>query len=111
MLKLNVPYVRKRTWAMLKIKEMIEADLYCIRVNQGKPDGKYANTLGSITVDYKGVEVDVGGFNDGDRAEYWANPEKIVGKTVTIHYLAETTNEQNKPSLHSAQFLGVRFDK
>jgi DNA ligase-1 len=112
MLKLNAPYVRKRTDTMLKIKQMHEIDLVCIRVNQGEQDGKNANPLGSITVDYNGVEVNVGGgYSDYERNDYWTNPDKIVGKIVTVQYLAETVNERNQPSLQSPQFLGVRLDE
>lgn len=111
MLKLNRPYVRKRTWWMLKLKEMKEIDLVCTGVNPGKPGTKNEFTLGSITVDFNGVGVDVSGFNNSDRDHYWNNPDEIIGKTITVQYFEETINESGKPSLQFPQFIGVRTDK
>lgn len=111
MIKFNTQYVRKRIWWMLKLKEMQEIDLICTGVNPGKAGGKFEHTLGSITVDFNGVDVDLSGFNDKDREYYFKNPDQIIGKTVTVQYFEETINENGKPSLQFPQFVGVRTDK
>ena len=50
MVKMNAPYVRKRTTNMLKVKEFDTLDLRVLRVNEGT--GKHEGRLGSVTVDF-----------------------------------------------------------
>lgn len=110
MLKLDAPYVRKRTTNMLKIKEFDTLDLKVLRVNEGT--GKFAGTLGSVTVDFEGNEVDVGsGFDDSLRAEIWKDPNIILDKVIEVQYFEITQNKDGKPSLRFPIFKGIRYDK
>jgi len=110
MLKLDAPYVRKRTTNMLKIKEFDTLDLKVLRVKEGT--GKFAGTLGSVTVDFEGNEVDVGsGFDDSLRAEIWKDPNIILDKVIEVQYFEITQNKDGKPSLRFPIFKGIRYDK
>jgi DNA ligase-1 len=56
--------------------------------------------LSAIKIPYKGNTVSVGsGFSIEQRQEFYKNPKKILGKTVTIQYFEETLNEQGLYSL------------
>lgn len=110
MLKLDAPYVRKRTSTMLKIKEFDTLDLKVLSVNAGT--GKYEGTLGSVTVDFEGSQVNVGsGFSDYDRKVFWENPNLIVDKFIEVQYFERTTNESGKSSLRFPIFKQIRHDK
>lgn len=110
MLKLDAPYVRKRTTNMLKIKEFDTLDLKVLRVNEGT--GKFTGTLGSVTVDFEGNEVDVGsGFDDALRAEIWKDPNIILDKVIEVQYFEITQNKDGKPSLRFPVFKRIRCDK
>lgn len=109
MVKLDAPYVRKRTDTMLKVKQMDTIDLVVLRVNEGT--GKNAGRLGSVTVDFNGVEVDVGsGFNDQGREIFWKHPNSIIDMTIEIQYFEITTNEKGLPSLRFPVYKGIRLD-
>lgn len=108
MLKLDTPYTRTRTSNMLKIKEFESIDLRVLRVNEHKNGGM----LGSVTVDYKGVEVDVGsGFSEPDRIKFWNDQNLIIDRIIEIQFFEETTNKEGKPSLQFPVFKCIRYDK
>ena len=110
MLKLNGPYVRKRTTDMLKVKEFDTLDLRVIRVNPGT--GKHEGRLGSVTVDFEGNEVDVGsGFDDYSRETFWNNPNLILDKIIEVQYFEVTQNKDGKPSLRFPIYKRIRIDK
>ena len=110
MLKLNGPYVRKRTTDMLKVKEFDTMDLRVIRVNPGT--GKHEGRLGSVTVDFEGNEVDVGsGFDDSTREQFWNDPNLIIDKVIEVQYFEVTQNKDGKPSLRFPIYKCIRFDK
>jgi len=110
MIKMNAPYVRKRTSDMLKVKEFDTLDLRVLRINPG--NGKHFGRLGSVTVDYKGVEVEVGsGFDDYTRQLLWDSPNMIIDKIIEVQYFEETINEQGRPSLRFPIFKSIRSDK
>jgi len=110
MLKLDSVYVRKRSDTMLKFKEFDTIDLKVVRVNQGT--GKFENTLGSVTVEYKGNQVSVGsGFDDYARAKFWHDPNLIIDKTIEIQYFEESFNESGQKSLRFPVFKRIREDK
>lgn len=110
MLNLDTPYECKRTKNLIKVKKFFDIDLRCTGLQNG--EGKYANTLGYILCEYEGNLVACGsGFTDEQRNYYWANPNEIVGKTVTIKYKEKTKNKEGKSSLQFPVFVTVRFDK
>ena len=49
---------------------------------------------------HKGHQVKVGsGWNQEQRLKYEANPELIIGKTITVQYFEETKNQKGGISL------------
>lgn len=98
---------------LLKIKATIEYKLPCVGVYEG--DNKYAGMLGGIEVGYtvNGTTYRVGvgsGFADYQRAEYWAHPERIVGKLVEIECFGASTNAKGGYSLNCPIFKRVVGD-
>ena len=98
---------------LLKIKATTEYKLPCIGVYEG--DNKYTGMLGGIEVGYtvNGTTYRVGvgsGFADYQRAEYWAHPERIVGKLVEIECFGASTNAKGGYSLNCPIFKRVVGD-
>jgi DNA ligase-1 len=82
-------YKTKRTDAWLKIKPWITVDLEIVAVEPGKPESKFANTLGGLVckgVDQgKEIEVTVGGgYTEELRDEIWNNRDKMIGRVVEV---------------------------
>ena len=104
-------YKTKRTSDLLKVKKFHNADVKCVDVFIG--GGKYSNTLGGITIDYKSNLVNVGsGFTDEERDYYWNNKDEILGKIVDIQFFEESTNQKDDGiSLRFPTFKSVRSDK
>ncbi len=74
----------------LKLKPTISVSLTVTGVEQGKPDGKYAHTLGGLVCEGtsdcgKPIKVTCGGgLKNAQRDEWWADPSKIIGYIVEI---------------------------
>jgi len=106
-------WVSKRSHDLVKMKEILEADLEIIGVVEGT--GKYVGKLGSIIVKDKGhnIEVNVGtGFNDEQRDEYWKDKDKLIGNTVAVQYNAKISSKgDSKDSLFLPVFVEIRTDK
>jgi DNA ligase-1 len=111
MLNLDTTYKNKKNSGILKVKPLYTSDLRVIGFKLGKPQGKYSQTLGTITVDYKGYELGISGMPDDVREEVWNNQEKYLGKILEVEHQQETTNKQGGLSLEYAQFERWRFDK
>lgn len=110
MVKYNVPYVRKRTDDMLKVKGYSTEDLIVVRVNEGT--GRLAGMLGSVTVDYNGQDVNVGsGFSDSERDYYWKHPNEIIDKVIEVRFFEPTKNKKGTKSLQHPRYKGIRSDK
>lgn len=106
----NGYYQTKRTDALLKIKQMKSADLIVVSLEEGT--GKNAGKLGRINVEYKGSLVGVGsGFSDGQREQFWSDPDEIVGKICEIQFFEESKDEKGNVSLRFPVFKGIRYDK
>lgn len=95
----------KRSKGIWKVKLFQDDEFKCIGVNPGEINSKFENTLGSITIDVNGKEVLVPAFSDEDRALYWANPELIIGKMVTVKYFHYTEDG----SLRHPSFKAIRY--
>lgn len=104
---LSRPYVFGRTDAILKVKVMQDADLEVIGVAVG--EGKFANTLGSLIVRYKGNEVGVGsGLSNAMRDAVWKNPDAYIGRIARIRYFEETQDKHGNVSIRFPVFEEFR---
>jgi|GEM_PF-857001 len=77
----------KRTTLAMKWKPKGRDKYEVVAIHEG--EGKYAGTLGALTVrDNLGQEFNVGSFkcNDDKRAEYWAQGQALVGQMAVIEY-------------------------
>ena len=100
-------YQFTRTNALLKVKVMQDCDLEIIGVQEGQ--GKFAGTLGALTVDYRGTPVGVGsGISDEMRKKIWASPDAYIGRVATIQYFEETHDAKGKPSIRFPVFKELR---
>lgn len=104
-------YQCKRTYDLLKVKEMKSADLLVMSLEEG--EGRNKGRLGRANVEYKGSLVGVGsGFSDEERDRFWKNPDEIVGKVIEVQFFQETTDEKSgQPSLLFPVFKHIRHDK
>ena len=101
------PYQFTRTNALLKVKVMQDCDLEIIGVQEGR--GKFAGTLGALTVDYKGTPVGVGsGISDEMRKMIWTNPDAYIGRVATIQYFEQTNDANGKLSIRFPVFKELR---
>ena len=95
---------------MVKIKEIYDADLYCVGIKLGK--GKYEGKIGSVILQTScgRIEVDCGsGLTDFDRNK---NPDEFIGKIIEIQYNKFIQSKKDKPaSLYLPRFVEVREDK
>ena len=87
--KLDETYV-DATWARMKHKA--EIDYICMGFNMGREDGKYKDTVGSITGGLYQSPHDepfrvckVGGLTDAQRDFFNENKDYFIGKVFTAH--------------------------
>lgn len=108
-------YEFKRTYNLLKVKVMQDADLRIVDVYEGTGENK--GKLGGVIVEfiYQDKHYFCGcgsGFNEKERVEYWEHPELIVGKIATISYFEITKNDDDGYGLRFAIWTHrIRFDK
>lgn len=104
------PYEFKRTNNLLKVKKFQDTEVEVIGYEEGT--NKLAGTLGAFVCKYKNNEVRVGsGLTDEDRAYFWANRDKFLGKFITVKYFE--TSIDSKTGLESLRFpiyMRVRED-
>ena len=107
---LDAPYEFKRTNNLLKVKKFQDTEVEIIGFEEGT--NKLAGTLGAFVCKYKDNEVRVGsGLTDEDRAYFWANRDKFLGKFITVKYFE--TSVDSKTGLESLRFpiyMRVRED-
>ena len=106
MVRKNTGYEGKRSNNLLKVKKFHDAEYTVLETTSGiirwTEDGKQVERecLSNITIEHKGCRVNVGsGFSKEQREMYHANPELIIGKTVTIQFFEETKNQNGGYSL------------
>ena len=109
----NVGYEGDRTKNMLKLKEFYDAEYKVIETIMGPHriiiDGqeKEEEVLSAVIVEHKGNRVQVGsGFTLSERREYYAEPEKILGQTITVQFFEETIDQNGNHSLRFPVFKG-----
>jgi DNA ligase-1 len=106
MVRKNVGYEGKRSKNLLKCKKFHDAE-YRVEscdfenhriIREGKE--VLIPMLAQVYIVHKGNEVAIGsGWSQEQRIKYEANPEKIIGKTITVQYFEETTNKKGDVSL------------
>jgi len=111
-LRKDSEYKGKRSNDLLKVKKFfdeeyvvksVETAIHRIIVNGKEVEEEM---LGSVIIEHKGCDVGVGsGFDQEERRKYFKNPELIVGKTITVQYFEETTNQDG---CHSLRFPVVK---
>lgn len=106
----DAPYEFKRTNNLLKCKKFKDTEVEIIGFEEGT--NKLAGTLGAFVCKYKDNEVRVGsGLTDEDRAYFWVNRDKFLGKFITVKYFE--TSVDSKTGLESLRFpiyMRVRED-
>lgn len=106
---LEHPYYCKRTDTTLKYKSENTVDLKCVGVYESKIN---PNTLGGITLEYKGNTVDCGiGFSAKMSKDIWNDTSLVIDKIVEIDYSEESEDKNGKKSLRYPSFVRVREDK
>ena len=106
MLRKNVGYEGKRSQNLLKVKKFFDAEYKVESIDFEDHriirDGKEVTVrmMAQAYINHKGYEVKVGsGWNQEQRLKYEANPELIIGKTITVQYFEESKNQQGELSL------------
>jgi len=112
MLRKNSGYEGKRSKNLLKCKKFFDAEYEVIDIehdfNRVIVDGEEVEEMmmRNVVIEHKGNRVSVGsGFSHEQKRKYNTNPENIMGKTITVQYFEETTNQNGT---HSLRFPTVK---
>ena len=111
-LRKDCEYKGKRSNDLLKVKKFFDEE-YVVKgvensIHRIIVDGLEVEEemLSNVVVEHKGCDVGVGsGFNQEERRLYFNNPERIIGKTITVQYFEETLNQDG---CHSLRFPVVK---
>tara|TARA_B100000900_G_C20430695_1_gene654848 strand:- start:354 stop:941 length:588 start_codon:yes stop_codon:yes gene_type:complete len=102
----NSPYKFGRGWEVMKLKAFHDVDLPIQQLLEGT--GKHSGKLGSVVVNYKGVNVQVGsGLSDELRETVWADQESFIGRIIEVRYQEVTPDG----SLRFPTFVCFRNDR
>ena len=114
MLRKNATYQGKRSNDILKVKKFHDAEYVVIdlenAVNRVIVDGKEVDELmlKNVIIEHKGNRVQVGsGFSHEQKRYFFENPNEILGKTITVQYFEETTDQNGKHSLRFPVMKGI----
>lgn len=106
MLRKDVGYEGKRSKNLLKCKKFFDAEYKVLDIEFDSHrvirEGKeiVIPMLANVWIEHKGYRVAVGsGWNQEQRIRYQANPEQLLGKTITVQYFEETKNHEGGISL------------
>lgn len=118
-LRKNAPYQGKRSNDLLKVKKFHDAE-YVVEDAEMGPI-RYINDegievkeemLSRIKITHKGNKVGVGsGFSIEQRKEFYKDPSKIVGKTITVKYFQESKNQDGNYSLRFPTVKTIHGEK
>lgn len=95
----------KRNADLTKIKQDMTFDLEVIGMKEGK--GKYAGTLGTLTVRFNGHKQDISGMTDAQRDLWWADPSLIAFEIVEVQCMCLTPDGK----MREPRFKMIRYDK
>lgn len=111
MLRADEPYKGKRSKDLLKYKSFNDDEYTVVDTEMGPfryvKDGAECEEimLSCVTINHKGYNVRVGsGFSIDQRKEFYKNPDKILGKVITVQYFQESTNQDGGISLRFPTF-------
>ena len=106
MIRKNVPYQGKRSNDILKVKTFYDAEYKVVDTFFGSlryiKEGIEVEEemLSGVAIEHKGNIVRVGsGFTIDQRKYLFSNPDKIIGKTITVQYFEESRNQLGEYSL------------
>lgn len=118
MFRRDVPYEGKRTDNLLKNKSFFDAEYVVKGVEEGDITEVINNkankikVVGSLLIEHKGYEVKVGsGLSLDQRKTWFQNPNEIIGKTITVAYFEETTDQNGNKSLRFPTLKAIHGDK
>lgn len=106
MVRKNAGYEGKRSKNLLKCKKFHDAEYKVVScdfeqhriIKEGKE--VLVPMLAQAYITHKGHEVAIGsGWSQEQRIKYEANPQELIGKTITVQYFEETTNKKGETSL------------
>jgi DNA ligase-1 len=104
MLREDVKYEGKRTNSLLKYKEMHDDEYKVVEIIKGpwreiSKETKLEETietLVAVVINYNNTKVG-SGFSLKERKEFYKNPEKIIGKIITVQYFEKTKDSLRFP--------------
>lgn len=107
MLRKNEPFKTGRLKTLLKVKKF-EDEEYVVKdveiatmttVEPGVGNVKFTGVK-SLIIEHMGCPVNVGsGLTKQQRIDWYEDPKKIIGKTVTVKYFEQTQDQTGKYSL------------
>lgn len=106
MIRKNTTYKGKRSSDILKVKTFLDAE-YTVTGSDSKMHRVIVNgqeveerVMSHVFIQHRGCQVKVGsGFSLEERRHYYAHPEDIIGKQMTVQYFEETQNQHGEYSL------------
>ena len=108
--KVDMLFENKDSKDMVKLKEVLDADLLCVGVTGGK--GRHTGKIGALILQTTcgRLQVEVGtGLTDKDRAK---DPSEYVGKVIEITYNKFSKSKgKDTASLFLPVYKAVRWDK
>jgi len=114
MLRKDTTYQGKRSNDILKVKKFHDNEYVVVdlenAVNRVIVDGKEVEELmlKNVIIEHKGNRVQVGsGFSHEQKRYFFENPNEILGKTITVQYFEETTDQNGEHSLRFPVMKGI----
>lgn len=94
----------------IKLKLVVDGEVKVVGINEG--ENKYAGMVGSLQCESADgiVKVAMAGLSDAQREIFFKNPEKIIGKIVTVRYNGIVERDGVK-SLYLPRMVEIRDDK
>jgi DNA ligase-1 len=110
-LRADKPYKGKRSKDLLKYKSFYDDEYIVVDVEMGpfryiKNGAEYEeDMLSCVMIEHKNHIVRVGsGFTIEQRQDFYQNPNKVLGKIVTVQFFEETKNQEGGISLRFPTF-------